>query len=135
MLRWTLEPVPRHNEREPPGGYPGGSRRGSAPQELNQANQDSDGGCERANNLAPRRGSALFSILPCRMPKTVTHTPFTSFRWIDTLLNQAGKCQGRPTVEGLPTMPQPSDIAPVAQEPVRTTSGNGGASGVNTPGG
>ena len=33
--------------------------------------------------------------------------PFTSFRWIDTLLNQAGRCQGRPAVEGLPTCHSP----------------------------
>ena len=34
----------------------------SAPEELNQADKSSDGGCEGANHLAPRRGSVLSNV-------------------------------------------------------------------------
>ena len=65
--------------------------RGSGPEDLEQTDQDPGDGCERANDLAPRRGPAPVSPLRSRVTRTLLrHSPLTSSQQIDTLLNQAG---------------------------------------------
>ena len=63
--------------------------RGSGPEDLEQTDQDPGDGCERANDLAPRRGPALSWAPGSRVARrTLAHSPLTSFRWIDTPSNK-----------------------------------------------
>ena len=59
----------------PPGYQPGDPQKEqSAPQQLDQANQNPGSGCERDNNLAPRRGSVLKPAPRSRVTKPVALT-------------------------------------------------------------
>ena len=63
--------------------------RDSGPEDLEQTDQDPGDGCERANDLAPRRGPALSWAPGSRVARrTLAHSPLTSFRWIDTPSNK-----------------------------------------------
>ena len=77
--------------------------RGSGPEDLEQTDQDPGDGCERANDLAPRRGPALSWAPGSRVARrTLAHSPLTSFRWIDTPSNKREVSGVIRLKEGLP---------------------------------
>ena len=77
--------------------------RGSGPEDLEQTDQDPGDGCERANDLAPRRGPALSWAPGSRVARrTLAHSPLTSFRWIDAPSNKREVSGVIRLKEGLP---------------------------------
>ena len=77
--------------------------RGSGPEDLEQTDRDPGDGCERANDLAPRRGPALSWAPGSRVARrTLAHSPLTSFRWIDAPSNKREVSGVIRLKEGLP---------------------------------